>query len=297
MNPQKKRREVPPEPEIEQIQVRFNGEPTTIPVYSPAFALETVFERLRSKLINRAFQVTKDRSTAEDIVQASLLGAYCWLNNGTLYAIRRQRGYLLVKGDGSTRSARRVRRERQEKANRQAFERLLNWEEKYYKEIIEPAMQTERLARMIEQWLKGIPVMGMSVIDEPSAWMQKIVLHNALKYYNQQKKYQEFLADPQHWDLAEDPRCPNPEKELIRKEDCTEVRQCVAALPAHYREVVELRYLQTQDYSFQAIAEQLNRPVHTVTSQASRALDRLRIAIEEQFTGKNSRSARRKKRA
>ncbi len=127
--------------------------------------------------------------------------------------------------------------------------------------------------------------------------MQKIVLHNALKYYNQQKKYQGFLADPQHWDLAEDPRCPNPEKELIRKEDCTEVRQCVAALPAHYREVVELRYLQTQDYSFQAIAAKLNRPVHTVTSQASRALDRLRITIEEQFTGKNSRSTRRKKQA
>ncbi len=169
MNPQKKRREVPPEPEIDQIQMRFNGESITIPVYSPAFALETVFERLRSKLINRAFQVTKDRSTAEDIVQASLLGAYCWLNNGTLYAIKRQRGYLLIKGDGSTRSARRVRREKQEKANRQALERLLGMEEKYDQEIIEPAMQKEQLARMIEQWLKGISVVGMSVIDEPSA--------------------------------------------------------------------------------------------------------------------------------
>ena len=178
-------------------------------------------------------------------MQASLLGAYCWLNNGTLYAIKRQWGYLIVKGDGSTSRARRVRREKQEKANRQCFERLLGMEEKYDEEIIEPAMQKERLARMIEQWLKGIPVVGMSVIDEPSAWMQKIVRNNALKYYNQQKKYQGFLADPQHWDLAEDPRCPNPEKELIRKEECTEVRQCVAALPAHYREVVELRYLQT----------------------------------------------------
>lgn len=294
----KKMREDLREPEPYQVQIHLNDKLMIVRVHSSAFALETVFESLRSKLLTQAFRVVKDRLTAEDIVQSSLLNAYCCLNNGTLYAIKLQQNFLVVRGNGSTsaRSPRARWYEMQEEAHKRwFFENILEKEETYTREATEPAIQKEWLARTLERWLKGMPVVGLCVIEEPSAWIQKIVLNNALKYYNQRKKYREFLADPQNWDLAEDPRCPNPEKELLRKEEYAQVRQYVATLPVHYRRVLELRYFQDQDYSFQAIAERLNRPVHTVTSQASRALKMLREVLEEQRIAKNDRLSKRKK--
>jgi hypothetical protein len=43
---------------------------------------------------------------------------------------------------------------------------------------------------------------------------------------------------------------------------------------------VALRYFQNQDYSFQIIAENLCRPLHTITSQSTRAHQMLKEAVE-----------------
>ena len=295
MNTPDKKGGVPEGSGLDRIQIHLNGKRMMIRIHSPNFALETVFEKLRPKLIAQALQVTKDWSTAEDIVQTSLLNAYCWLNNGRIYAIKLPRGYLIVRGDGSTRSARRSRREKQEEAQRRLIERLNRLFRIEEKVTEGPATQEEKLGRAIKQWLLGGEQTDINVIEEPDAWIQKIVQNNAFKHYNEQKGYRAFLANPRHWDLAEDPRCPNPEKEFIEAERFAEVRRYVAALPTRYREIVELRYFQDQDYSFQAIAEKLDRPVHTVTSQASRALKILGEALEEQRIMKGGRLTRRRK--
>ena len=294
MSVQEQRKNVSAEPRINRVQIQYGGKTRIVQIYTPAIAIEEIFEVLRPELIDRAYQVVKNRSTAEDIVQGSLLNAYYRLNNGTLYAIKHRQGHLMIRGDGSTRSARRTRQEKQQQANRLLYHQLFGTEAEQQL-VSGRAAQEKKLVDMIEQWKKGMPGEGISIIDEPSAWMQKIVLNNALKYYNQEKRRQSFLADSQHWDLAEDSRSPNPEKELIRKEEYAEVRQAVAILPEPYRSVVELRYLDDEDNSFQIIAEKLERPVHTVTSQATRALKILREGLEGQRTVKNGLWGKRKK--
>jgi RNA polymerase sigma factor (sigma-70 family) len=266
--------------EIERVQLHLRGKTITIPICSPAIAFELIFEELRPKLIERAGRVVREYEMAEDIVQASFESAYRWLNKGTLYAIKHNQGYLIVKGDGSTRSSCQKRREKQELAQKELWASLLGIE------APKAGTQIEDIKRILSHWLlQGQPVAGMCILDEPTAWMHKIVQNNALKYYNEQKKHQGFLANPQHWERVEDPRCPNPEKEVIHQVEGELVRQCVATLPTHYREVIELRYFRTQDdTSFQDIASMLKRPTHTVTSQASRALKKLRVPVEEAFT-------------
>jgi len=214
-------------------------------------------------LIAQANKVVRDESMAEDIVQSSFINAYCKLNDGKLYAIRQKKGYLLIRG-GTLRF---------------------------------PELQKKMEGQIVEQWLAGIPTSGIMVIEKPLAWLQTIVQNNAYKYYNKRKRYQAFCWDSANWSLVEDPRCPDPEQTVLRAERNAEVREFVAALPAHYREIVVLRYFQNQDYSFQTIAEKLRRPLHTITSQSTRAHQMLKEAVEGKRIVKDGQLIIRKKQA
>ena len=70
--------------------------------------------------------------------------------------------------------------------------------------------------------------------------------------------------------------------ELIQEQDLNpklvRLRQCVAKLPTHYREVVVLRYL--EGLSLHEVSERLQRPVLTIKSQQRRGLVLLRQSMQ-----------------
>jgi RNA polymerase sigma factor (sigma-70 family) len=242
--------------EAHQIQFRSRGRTRTALVYTP----EAAFPRLateenRATLIAQANKVVHDESAAEDIVQSSFLNAYCKLNDSRLYAIRQEKGYLLVRGG------------------------MFHF----------PALQKETEGQVVERWLAGVEPSGIVVIEKPFAWLQTIVQNNAYKYYNQRKRYWAFCMNPSNWALVEDPRCPDPEQVVLQVERCAEVREFVAALSPRYREIVQLRYFQDQDLSFQEIADKLHRPLSTVTAQSARAHKMIREAVQEKRIVKDGR--------
>lgn len=69
----------------------------------------------------------------------------------------------------------------------------------------------------------------------------------------------------------------NPEHLLIRKADCRQVTEALAALPAEYREVVVLREL--EELSYKEIAHITGAPIGTVMSRLSRGRECLRRLI------------------
>lgn len=264
MSTQDRERPASQEREGHQIQYCSSGKTFTVLVHTPEAAFKYLAtEETRSKLIAQANQVVKDESMAEDIVQSSFVNAYCKLNDGKLYAIRQEKGYRLVRG-GALRL---------------------------------PDFQKAVEGQMVEYWLAGLKPSGIVVIEKPLAWLQTIVQNNAYKYYNKRKKYRAFCMDSANWSLVEDPRCPDPEQAVLEAERYAEVREFVAALPTRYREIVELRYFQNQDYSFQTIAEKLHRPLPTITSQSTRAHQLLKEAVEGKRIIREGHLTNRKKQA
>ncbi len=62
---------------------------------------------------------------------------------------------------------------------------------------------------------------------------------------------------------------PSVEEDIIAEQDKRALQEHIQSLPTHYREIIELRYLEEQ--SFAAIAEQLNLPINTLKVRALRA--------------------------
>jgi RNA polymerase sigma factor (sigma-70 family) len=210
-----------------------------------------------------AKQIIHDDAWAEDIVQTSLVAAYRKLSNGQLYAIRFPGDHLLIQ-DGT---------------------------------LPITAQRKRVYTRAIQQFFSNQEPKEMEIIEQPLAWLKKIVENNAKKLYNQQKKYRDFCENPANWDRAEDPRYPNPEKTYLQREEDAALHEIIAALPAQYPEIVNLRFFAREKYSFQDIATQVQRPVHTVTSQASRALTMIGEALEGERSVVNHRLTRKKRSA
>jgi RNA polymerase sigma factor (sigma-70 family) len=250
--------------EAYQLQIYIQGRTYTVHIWAPARAFRSsrlASDEYRSQLISHAKRIIHDDAWAEDIVQSSLESAYRKLNNGQLYALHFFGGYLLIQ-DGTlpiTAHRRRV--------YTQAIQLLFSNQEPE----------------------------GLEVIEQPLAWLKKIVENNAKKMYNQQKKYREFCENPGNWLQAEDPRYPNPEKTYLQQEEYDTLHEIIAALPAQYPDIVNLRFFAREEYSFQDIATHLQRPVHTVTSQASRALDMIGETIKGERSIVNHRLTRKKR--
>lgn len=62
---------------------------------------------------------------------------------------------------------------------------------------------------------------------------------------------------------------PSVEEDIIAEQDKKNLQQHIQNLPAHYREIIELRYL--EELSFSSISEQLNLPLNTLKVRALRA--------------------------
>ena len=96
--------------------------------------------------------------------------------------------------------------------------------------------------------------------------------------------YRRFRRDRRYVDLAEDhdEAAPagdegDPGERLARIEDIQAVREAVATLPAHYREVVVLAGLEGLSYA--EVAETLELPIGTVRSRLFRAREILARAL------------------
>jgi RNA polymerase sigma-70 factor (ECF subfamily) len=74
---------------------------------------------------------------------------------------------------------------------------------------------------------------------------------------------------------------PGPEEVALRNEEALRVHVALDALPARYREVLELYYLSGLRYREIALA--LEIPIGTVKTYISRAKQRLRVELEAPF--------------
>ena len=71
----------------------------------------------------------------------------------------------------------------------------------------------------------------------------------------------------------------DPERLLLRKEDCARVDAALGALPPVFREVLVLR--EFEELSYDAIARVAGIPIGTVMSRLSRGRAMLRAALTE----------------
>jgi RNA polymerase sigma-70 factor (ECF subfamily) len=78
----------------------------------------------------------------------------------------------------------------------------------------------------------------------------------------------------------------NPEAAAIARADSRLVRDCLAALPHDFREVIVLREL--QECSYKEIAEIIGTPIGTVMSRLSRARRLLQGVISERVRGRQT---------
>lgn len=105
------------------------------------------------------------------------------------------------------------------------------------------------------------------------AWLLAIAAHRCLDQLRRKRAaplaVDEVLAAPGD----------GPEEVLLRAERRREVARAVAALPAHYRAVVDLRY--RQGYSYSELGPALGIPLTTMRMRLFRAHRRLRAALAD----------------
>ena len=102
-------------------------------------------------------------------------------------------------------------------------------------------------------------------------WMLRIVRRTALRIAQRRRVKTEPLES------AGEP--PGPADADPLEEDLRRLLEAVTRLPDHERVVVMLRYM--DGHSVAAIAEMTGRPLGTVTKQLSRAVARLKEALQE----------------
>jgi RNA polymerase sigma-70 factor (ECF subfamily) len=107
----------------------------------------------------------------------------------------------------------------------------------------------------------------------PKAWFMIIVRNACLDWLKRERRHtlEEEYDDDEH--SAHGPSGESPEGAMERISDANWVRDCIAALPREYREVIVLRELEGMSYKeISAIAEV---PIGTVMSRLARGRDLL----------------------
>ncbi|MBQ3725203.1 MAG: sigma-70 family RNA polymerase sigma factor [Oscillospiraceae bacterium] len=109
-----------------------------------------------------------------------------------------------------------------------------------------------------------------------STWLYRLASNAAVDVLRREKKYenQSDIEDLQRPDAA-----PSPQEQVERQDTQQAVRAAMAALPAEFRQVLVLRYL--QEMSYQEIAQALVLPEGTVKSRINRAKGQLKALLAE----------------
>lgn len=118
------------------------------------------------------------------------------------------------------------------------------------------------------------------MVQNIRSWLFKIAFN---LYYNRFRGLKPPLVpldapEDEPWFDLEYPG-PGPEELAGREESMREVAAAIAALPEHYRVVLNLYYF--QQMSYQEIADRLQQPLGTIKSKVYRSLGLVRAALAQ----------------
>lgn len=105
-------------------------------------------------------------------------------------------------------------------------------------------------------------------------WAQRIVTNLCIDHFRKQKEMTNIDDVERILSSAE-----NVEERVIRRNTADEIEKAIEKLPAHFRTVVVLRYL--QDFSYNEIANIMELPLNTVKSHLFRARKILQQLLQE----------------
>ncbi len=100
-------------------------------------------------------------------------------------------------------------------------------------------------------------------------WFYRILKNRCLSFLRKRKRRSEVSLE-NFFDLSS----PDVDRDKLRL-----VRECVAALPEHHRELLALRYY--QGYAYQEIADMLGKPIGSIMSGLYYARQKLKCVLEE----------------
>lgn len=109
--------------------------------------------------------------------------------------------------------------------------------------------------------------------SDPGSWLYRITTNLALDHVRRARRSARAEVHPEGRAMEAD-----PEGAIDRERAAIALREAVARLPAEYRAVLELRYL--EGLSYEEIGRRTGAPGGTVASRLYRALERLASDIE-----------------
>lgn len=132
-------------------------------------------------------------------------------------------------------------------------------------------------------------------IEDMEAWLQTIVRNVAYNYQSGRHRQMDEEKKLSQLVDVEDTRrrFENPEAFVLRIEEEKELRDLVETLPPLYASAIRLRFF--QEYDYQAIADELHRPLGTIKSSINRGLSMLGETLQGQRAVKNGRMVKRRK--
>jgi RNA polymerase sigma-70 factor (ECF subfamily) len=119
------------------------------------------------------------------------------------------------------------------------------------------------------------------------AWLLTIVRNTSYAWLRKNRAQQPDAEFDEA--IHNGPEAADPETLMLQKADCQLVEQAIRALPEHFREVLVLREL--EGLTYKQIADVVGVPIGTVMSSLSRARDRFRNLVSEEFSRTPTRSA------
>jgi len=159
--------------------------------------------------------------------------------------------------------------------------------ERRFREIVPPLLDDAySLARWLSQSptdaedivhdaaLRALQALSTVTVDRPKPWFLAIVRNAAMTFIARNRPkavaYVGDLADLDALDLRQgEDAAPNPEQELIARQDGERLRQAIASLPSPFLETLVMR--DVNGLSYREIAEATQAPVGTVMSRLARA--------------------------
>jgi RNA polymerase sigma-70 factor, ECF subfamily len=115
-------------------------------------------------------------------------------------------------------------------------------------------------------------------------WIARVAANLTLNWL-QRRRLPTVTLEPENHEAPGAARSPpdyayEPERVYLSAERQAQIRAAIAALPPHYRAVIELRHL--QDMPYETIAATLNIPLSDVKSHLFRARQQLRERMKDE---------------
>lgn len=118
-----------------------------------------------------------------------------------------------------------------------------------------------------------------------STWLFSIASNNCIDHIRRRKMQTVPLSDistrgeDENYEFPLPADMPTPEEEVMSAQRARLLRDLVAQLKPHYRQIVEMRYF--EELSYEEIAERLSLPMGTVKVQLMRARNLLAAIMQE----------------